>query len=61
MSAKYRNYIYGIAVAFGPLFILYGWLTAEEWEIIENIIVAILVTGSGTLARRHLTPDESHE
>lgn len=43
--AKLRMYVYGIALAAGPLAIAYGAISQEEWPLWAALAGAVLVPG----------------
>ncbi|WP_285103895.1 hypothetical protein [Promicromonospora sp. MEB111] len=54
-TAGERRYLYGIALAAGPLLIGYGLMTAEQWPLWAALVTA--VAGPG-LAIANVPADE---
>ena len=46
---KVRAWIYGVAIAVGPLLIAYGILDNETWPLWSAVVGAILVPGLAAL------------
>lgn len=45
MKIETRRYIYGIALALGPLGVSYGLISDEVWPLFLTLITAIIVPG----------------
>lgn len=44
-SARVRRYLYGVAIAAGPLLIGYGLMTAEQWPLWAALLTAVAGPG----------------
>lgn len=53
-NPKHRAYLYSLAVAAGPLLIAAGILTTDDWDRALDLIGALLLIGTGTLATANL-------
>lgn len=53
-----RGYLYTILIAAGPVLVFYGIMTDESMNVWGNFVAALLMIGSGAVARAN-TPNES--
>lgn len=53
-----RKWLYGIAAAVIPLFVIGGLFTNEQGQAVLNLLASILAVGTSALAIKNVPPSE---
>lgn len=59
-NPTYRQWIYNVLIAAGPLLVAYGILAESTAALWANLVAAILMVTGGGVARAHVSDGGEH-